>query len=85
MYHIQGISEIFKKPIIHARLDTRPRKKIRVLERVLRRAMHIIRSETLGSRLANAKSLTKTSAKSLTESLGESREQVRWCYYEFHI
>ena len=41
-----------------------PRKK-RVSRRVLRRAMHIIRSETLGRRLASAKSLAKSLAKVL--------------------
>ena len=39
-----------------------PRVKKRVSERVLQRAMHIIRSETLGRRLASAKSLAKTFA-----------------------
>ena len=48
----------------------------RVSERVLRKAMHIIRSETLGRLLASAKSLAKSLAESLTETffgtLGET-------------
>ena len=44
--------------------------KKRVSERVLRKAIHIIWSETLGRCLASAKSLAKNLAKSLTESLG---------------
>ena len=47
-------------------------RKKRVSERVLRRAMHIIRSETLGRCLASAKSLAKRLAEGLTKSLGET-------------
>ena len=50
----------------------RPHKQKRVSERVLRRAMNIIRSETLGRRLASAKSLAKSLAESLTKSLAET-------------
>ena len=55
-------SDDFRKstPVLTSRV------KKRVPERVLQRAMHIIRSETLGRRLKSAKSL----AESLTESLG---------------
>ena len=51
-------------------MQTRVKK--RVSERVLRRAMHIIRSETLRRRLASGKSLAKCLAKSLGESLGKT-------------
>ena len=38
--------------------------------------MHIIRSETLGRRLANAKSLAKSLAESLTKSLAETLSET---------
>ena len=43
-----------------------------VSERVLPRAMHIIRSETLGRRLASAKSLAKNLAERFTKILAET-------------
>ena len=49
-----------------------PHVKKRVSERVLRRAMHIIRSETLGRRLVSAKSLATSLAESLTKRLAET-------------
>ena len=48
-----------------------PRVEKRVSERVLRRAMHIIWSETLGRRLASAKSLVKSLGWTLCETLGK--------------
>ena len=38
----------------------------------MRRVVHIIRSETLGRRLATAKSVAKSLAESLTKSLAET-------------
>ena len=52
------------------------RVKKQVSERILRRVMHIIRSETLGKRLASAKSLTKDLAASLTKSLAETLSEI---------
>ena len=48
------------------------RVKKRISERVLRKAMYIIRSETLRRRLASAKSFAKSLAESLTKSLAET-------------
>ena len=43
-----------------------------VRKRVSERVLHIIRSETLGRRLASAESLAKSLAESLAETLGET-------------
>ena len=48
------------------------RVKKRVSERVLRRAMHIIRFQTLRRCLASAKSLTQNLAETLGETFGET-------------
>ena len=49
-----------------------PRVKKWVSERVLRRTMHILQSETLERRLASANSLAKSLTESLTKSLAET-------------
>ena len=58
VFMLRGIKSRWKIPLTYnfcARQITRVKK--RVSERVLRKAMHIIRSESLGRRLASAKSL----------------------------
>ena len=61
-----GIWYVITTAILVARV------KKRVSERVLRRAMYIIRSETPGRHLASAKSLAKSLAESLTKILAEA-------------
>ena len=46
--------------------------KKRASEKVLQRVVHIIRSESLGRRLASAKSLAKSLAETLGETFGET-------------